>query len=107
MWSTASKAPCTSSVTIAVALLDLIAASESCITQDTKSTADRPRSAPKSCWGTASYFIASHDIRFATRSPSPFPKLESREIGRHPFGLDRSRPVFGSRTTSATLNGDG
>ena len=96
-----------SSVTIAVTLLDLIAASASCITQDTKSIAERPGSAQNSCGCTTLYFIANQDICFATSRSNPLPKLERREISLQPFGLVRSRPVFGSSTTSATLNGVG
>lgn len=79
-----------------------MAALASNITHETKSTAERPGSEPKNCEGTASWLIANQDIRLATNRSNPSLRLESSDIGRHPFGLDRSRPGF-SRTTSATL----
>lgn len=51
--------------------------------------------------------IASQDILFATIRPSPLPKLEGSEMGRHSSGLDRSRSIFASNTILATLKAEG
>lgn len=66
---------------------------------------ERRANATNSCEGSALCFIANQVICFATSFFNPLPKLERRNIGRHLFGLDRSRFVFGSRTTLATLKG--
>ena len=94
-------------VTIAVTLFDLIVASALCVTQNIKSTAERPGSATNSCGSTALCFIASQDIRLAISLSNPLRNLESSDMRRHPFGLERSHPFLGRSTTPTTLNGVG
>ena len=100
---TASKAPCTSSVTNVEAQPCVLASSMSCTTHETRSFDDLLGSAPN-CWRpTISQTIESCDILFAKILSKPFPRQDRSDIGLHPFTDEGSRPFFGRKTISASL----
>lgn len=79
-------------------LLFLTVASASCMTQETRSTAECAGRAPKIWFGIILYLNA--------RS-STFLRHDSKEMGRQPLGEEGSYPALGRETTSAILKADG
>jgi hypothetical protein len=101
----ASKAPCTSRVTMVTCWLSAHAAYVSCVSAAVRSAAERFGRAPPCCGLRMLCVMAVHAIRLATVRSSPFPMHDRSAMGLQDRGDVRSVfPAFGIIVTSASFH---